>query len=180
MDWINLTKTIAPWIGTALGGPLGGIAVEAITKTLGINSNTSDALKQAISGMTSEQMLALKQADNEFAIKMQSIGFEHEEKIEEFNQKSLQNEIDDRKDSRNREIQLKDDTNKILAYIIIGSFITIIGATLLGYAKVESALTGTLVGYISAKAEQIIAYYFGSSKGGEKKSELLAKSIPNN
>jgi len=54
---------VAPWIGTALGGPLGGMAVEAATNALGLGEKTVDAVKQAIAGVTPEQMLALKTAD---------------------------------------------------------------------------------------------------------------------
>lgn len=32
MDWKTVVKTVSPWIGTALGGPLGGIAVEAAVR----------------------------------------------------------------------------------------------------------------------------------------------------
>ena len=61
MDWMNIVKTVAPWIGTALGGPLGGMAVEAAANALGISDKTTDAVKQALAGVTPDQMLALKQ-----------------------------------------------------------------------------------------------------------------------
>jgi hypothetical protein len=41
MDWKSIVSTVAPWIGTALGGPLGGMAVEAAAKALGISEKTS-------------------------------------------------------------------------------------------------------------------------------------------
>ena len=66
----------------------------------------------------------------------------------------------------------------ILAYVIVGSFVAMVGGALLGYAKVDSALAGTLVGYLSAKCEQVIGFYFGSSKGSEDKTLLLAQSTP--
>ena len=61
---------------------------------------------------------------------------------------------------------------------MVGAFIAMVGATLAGFAKVESVLAGTLVGYLSAKCEQVLAYYFGSSKGSEQKSALLAAANP--
>ncbi len=39
------------------------------------------------------------------------------------------------------------------------------------------ALAGALVGYVSAKAEQVIAYYFGSSSGSEQKTEIMGKAF---
>ena len=80
----------------------------------------------------------------------------------------------DRNSARDRAIKTSDNTNKVLAFIVVGAFIAMVGATLAGYAKVESVLAGTLVGYLSAKCEQVLAYYFGSSKGSEQKSALLA------
>lgn len=171
MDWQALIKTVAPWIGTALGGPLGGLAVEAAANALGISEKTTDAVKQALAGVTPEQMLALKQADQQFQAKMQELGFTHIEKLADL-------EFKDRDSARNREIQTKDNTNKIIAFVIIGAFIAMVGATLMGWTKAESVLAGTLIGYLSAKAEQVLAYYFGSTSGSNRKTELLAKSTP--
>ena len=54
----------------------------------------------------------------------------------------------------------------------------IAGVVLAGYAKAETVLAGTIIGYVSAKCEQVLAYYFGSTKGSARKTELLAKSSP--
>ena len=89
---------------------------------------------------------------------------------------SLVTEFKDRDSARDREIGVKDSTNKILAFVIVGAFVCLVASTLLGYAKVESALAGTLVGYLSAKCEQVLAYYFGSSRGSAQKTELLARA----
>jgi len=80
---------------------------------------------------------------------------------------------------RDRQINVKDNVNKILAYSVVGAFIAMVSATLLGYAKVESVLAGTLVGYLSAKCEQVLAYYFGSSKGSSEKTSMIYNSIKN-
>lgn len=89
---------------------------------------------------------------------------------------SLVTEFKDRDSAREREIGVKDSTNKILAFVIVGAFVCLVASTLLGYAKVESALAGTLVGYLSAKCEQVLSYYFGSSRGSAQKTELLARA----
>lgn len=86
--------------------------------------------------------------------------------------------VQDRDSARSREIGVRDHTNKILAFVIVGAFVCLVASTLLGYAKVESALAGTLVGYLSAKAEQVLNYYFGSSAGSAQKTELLARAQP--
>lgn len=50
MDFNALIKTVAPWIGTALAGPLGGMAVTAAADALGLSDKTVDSVKQAITG----------------------------------------------------------------------------------------------------------------------------------
>ena len=77
MDWTGLIKIVAPWIGTALGGPLGGMAVEAAANALGVSDKTADAVKAAISGATPEQLQALKKADQDFALQMQALDFKN-------------------------------------------------------------------------------------------------------
>ena len=79
MDWKNVVGTVAPVLGAALGGPLGGAAVSVISEALGLNEKTEDAIKNALSGTTPEQLLALKNADQAFAVKMEELGLRREE-----------------------------------------------------------------------------------------------------
>lgn len=66
----------------------------------------------------------------------------------------------------------------ILSYAIIFSFIMVCIMILTGYAKVDGAIAGSIIGYISAKAEQIISFYFGNSNGSQEKDIMLANSVP--
>lgn len=75
MDWLSVVKAVAPWIGTAIGGPLGGLAVDAAASAVGLSDRTADAVKQAITSATPEQLLAVKQADQAFALQIQALGF---------------------------------------------------------------------------------------------------------
>ena len=58
MDWKSVISTVAPWIGTTLGGPLGGLAITAVAEALGLSDKTEDAIKAAITGATPEHLLA--------------------------------------------------------------------------------------------------------------------------
>jgi hypothetical protein len=167
MDFLSVLKTIAPTVASALGGPLAGVAVSALGSILGVSDATQDKIKDAIESgnMNGEQIAQLK------ALELQ---YQNEEKERGFRYSEL--EFKDRDSARQREVQTKDATNKILAYTIVGSFVAMVAGALLGWAKVDSALAGTLVGYLSAKCEQVLAYYFGSSKGSEAKTDLLAKA----
>ena len=106
-----------------------------------------------------------------------------QQKVGEFILANYQQEIEDRADARAREIAIartgkKDNIIKILAIAIVTAFITTIFLVILGVGKVESALAGTLIGFLSAKAEQIVAYYFGSSSGSKAKDDII-KNLKN-
>jgi len=165
----SFLSNIAPTVASALLGPLGGVAVAGITKILGIDGGTVADVTKAISDgrVTPEQVAEIRKLEMQFQSEEKERGFRYSEL-----------EFKDRDSARNREVQVKDNTNKILAFTVVGAFIAMVGATLLGYAKVESVLAGTLVGYLSAKCEQVLAYYFGSSAGSLAKTNLLAQSQP--
>jgi len=154
---------------TGVGAPAGAAleVISSLGKAFGLGAQASpDAVHAAIA---SDPQIALKSvmAEQDYALKQK------DQELEE-----LKIRLSDVQSARQREATVKDNVNKILAYIIVGAFIALIAGTLLGYAKVESALAGTLVGYISAKCEQVLAYYFGSSKSSDKKTDLLAKAAP--
>ena len=165
----DFLRTMVPLLGTALGGPLGGAAAAFIADKLGIESKTVEAVTEVLNSgkMTPDQISAIKLAEMDFKKFLES----NKIKMEEI-------AAADRNSARNREVQVKDNTNKILAFTVVGAFIAMVGATLMGFAKVESVVAGTLVGYLSAKAEQVLAYYFGSSAGSKDKTALLAKAEP--
>jgi hypothetical protein len=169
MDWMTTLKQLAPTVASAILGPLGGIAVAAIGSVLGVSDATQDKIAEVIKTgqLTPEQVGEIKKLELQYQENEKERGFKYTEL-----------EFKDRDSARAREVGTKDNTNKILAFVVIGAFLAMVGATLLGYAKVESVLAGTLVGYLSAKAEQVLAYYFGSSSGSKAKTDLLANSTP--
>lgn len=169
MDWKSVISSIAPTVAAALGGPLAGLAVDAVGNALGWTDSTKEKIEDAFSKgqMTGDQIMALKQAEIALLSQEKELGF-----------KFAELEVKDRDGARNREVIVKDNTNKILAYAVVGAFLAVVGGTLAGWAKVDSVLAGSLIGYLSAKAEQVLAYYFGSTAGSLAKSKLLAESTP--
>jgi energy-converting hydrogenase Eha subunit A len=165
MSWL---EQVAPTLASALLGPLGGLAVTTISKVLGVDEkdvqNTIDSGK-----MTSDQIAQLKIAEIEFQKQTQELGLNFEKLA-----------TDDRKSARDMQSQVKSALVPTLAIIIVSSFIAVVVGTLLGYSKIETAMAGTLVGYLSAKAEQVVAFYFGSSNGSQAKDNMLWKSTPTN
>jgi len=166
-DFKAVLRTVAPGIATALGGPLAGMAVAAIGNALGMDQPTQDKISAALAGATPDDMLKLKQADQAFTLQMKKLEID----LAQLSEADLDS-------ARKREAAVQDKTNRNLAYTIVGAFIALVIATLMGYARVDSVLAGTLVGYLSAKCEQVLAYYFGSSRSSDRKTELLAQAPP--
>lgn len=170
MDWKNVVGAVSPWIGAALGGPLGAAAMDTIANALGLNEKTEAAIKQALSGTTPEMMLALKQADAEFQLKMQELGFSSAKDMEAL-------AVSDRDSARKREVSLGDKTARNLAYAITTGFFGVLTYLLFGKVPNESRdILNMMLGSLGTAWIGVNAYYFGSTKGSQAKTELLAKA----
>lgn len=167
MSWKDTLIKVAPTVVSAVAGPLGGAAVMALGEIFGISEPTQDKIKNVIEsgGMNGEQLSRLKELELRLKAEEAERGFRYADL-----------EFRDRDSARQREVATGDKVNRNLAYFVVAAFVATVICTLMGWAKVESALAGTLIGYLSAKAEQILAYYFGSTQGSQRKTELLAKA----
>lgn len=173
MDIKSILATVAPWIATAISGPLGGMAITAAADALGLTEKTEAGLKLALSGATADDMLKLKQADIDFSLQMQALGFKNMEAMA-----ALGNA--DRDSARNREIQVKDRTPKILAYLITAGFFGMLAAMLFKIIPDENRdILNIMLGALGTTWSGVTQYYYGSTKGGEAKSALLANSTQN-
>lgn len=171
MSNLSWLMKIAPTVATALGSPLAGLAVGALGKAFGWDAADSTVEKVTTllqsGNLTGEQVAAIKVAELELKKHESDNGF-----------KFAELEIRDRASAREREVKTGDKTTRNLAYLVVGSFVMVVISMLFAQVTVESAMAGALVGYLSAKAEQVIAYYFGSTSGSARKTELLGQSKP--
>lgn len=172
-DWKGALGNLAPMLATALGGPLAGGAVAAITAALGLGPDASDAeIAKKLATASPDTLLQLKKAEQDFAARMAELGFKSEADLERI-------AADDRASARNREIERQDWTPRVLAYLVTAGFFS-----MLAFLFFAAAPDGSkepifiLLGSLGTAWTQIIAYYFGSTAGGQKKSELLAKTKP--
>lgn len=168
MDWKSLVATVAPWLGTALGGPLGGLAVGAVADALGLSDKTEGAIKQALSGVTPEQMLAMKTADLSFAVEMQRLGFDNVKALEAV-------AAGDRASARGRETEVKDSTPRVLAYAItLGYFGMLVFIMLASIPNDSRDILNYMLGTLGTAWIAAVTYYFGSTVGSSEKNRLLA------
>ena len=162
---LDLVRTVAPSIASAVGGPLAGMATKAISEALlGKPDGSEEELLQAAARATPEQLLALKKAENDFALQMRELDIDLERIASE-----------DRDSARNREIKTKDWTPKILAGgITVGYFGVLFymlthGLPTTGGSEAMLVMLGTL----GTAFGGVMAYYFGSSAGSKEKTEAL-------
>lgn len=170
MDWTTILKTVAPWIGTAVAGPLGGMALEAASNALGLGTKTTDALKQALSGATPEQMLALKQADQQFQIQMQALGFKQVADLEAI-------AAGDRDSARKLQAASPSVVPALLTCFVVGAFT----ATLVLLLKFDVPTTNRdiivyMIGQLSGGFTSALAFWLGTTKESGRKTELLAQA----
>jgi len=172
MDWKAIISTVAPWLGSAIAGPLGGMAVEAAANALGLTEKTTDALKTAISGATPEQMLALKQADQQFALQMQALGFKQVSDLEAI-------AAGDRKSARDMQMVTKSLAPAILSYTVTaGYFGTLIGI-MVGWLKVsDSQALLLMLGSLTTAWGVVMAFWFGTTSSSAEKTRIIAQSAP--
>lgn len=172
MDWTSIIKTVAPWIGTALGGPLGGLAVEAAANALGVSEKTTDAVKNAIAGVTADDMLKLKKADQEFALQMQAMGFKQVADLEAI-------AAGDRKDARAMQVAQRSPVPALLSIMVtIGYFGVLLGMMTKWLTVADSQALLIMLGSLGTAWGMVMAFWFGTTRASEVKTEMLAKSEP--
>ncbi len=169
-DWRALVKSIAPTIGTALGGPLGGVAGMALAKVLGVpdaSSGDDTALAAAVQGASPSQLIALKEADQAFAVQMERLGFENIQALEAI-------AAGDRANARDREVKTGDWTPKALAIVITLGFFGLLGYLMKSEPPAGSRdILNIMLGSLGAAWLGVVTYYFGSSAGSARKDEIL-------
>jgi hypothetical protein len=162
MDWL---KQIAPTIATALGGPLAGLAVDAISKAVGIDPK--DVTKTISEGkLTADQIAQIKTAELAMAARAQELGLDFE-KIA----------VDDRKSARQMQISTQSWIPGAMAIVVTLGFFGILIGLMTEHFKTSDALM-LMLGSLGTAWTGIIAFYFGSSAGSQKKDQLLHQSSP--
>lgn len=171
MGWKEIVATVAPGLATALGGPLAGVAVSALSDSLlGRKDGAQDEVAAAVLTGGADALLKIKEAESAFMIRMRELDID----LERIHQS-------DRGSARDREAKTGDSwTPRVLAAVIVGGFLSMVYMVLSGYVQglkdpTIATVIGTLIGYVSAKADQVVSYYFGSSAGSRDKTAMLAK-----
>jgi hypothetical protein len=172
-NFASLLKKAFPFISAAasFGGPLGTMAANAVGQALGMNKppdSSPDAIGQVIAGATQDQINALKQIEADLQTKLLALNIQGADDL-------LGLDNADRADARARQIALKDKLPPILAILItIGFFGLLAVITFYGVNTSSHDVIMTMVGTLGTAWISVVVYYFGSSAGSARKTEILA------
>ena len=159
---LNLLKGAAPMLATAVAGPLGGAAVSMLAKKFDVE-DTVQAVAEAIAG---DPQAAQKLADLELEFA----------KID----------AADRDSAREREVGMAVAGASHLSQLVVPILalgtvtMTFLFIAFLLFMEVKSdqqQLVIFALGYATAAAQQVLSYYFGSSKSSQDKTTAMQKAL---
>ena len=151
----GIIDAVAPTIGQALGGPMGGLAAQAISSVLGVK-NDSKSIEKALQSATPEQLVEIKKAELEFQAQMKQLD------VDVF---KLENE--DIQDAR--KTFAGDWTPKIFAMtIVLGFFAFVFYIVSDDWNREMEPLLNIILGGLLANVASVSSFYFGNSHKGEE------------
>lgn len=169
---MNFLKKIAPWIGAAATGNVPALVAMAANSIGGVIGKKVDAnpsaIAAAVAGASPDQLLALQKEDHDFQARMQQMGFQEITDLAKI-------QADDRASARNMQIQVRSQTPNVLSALAVVSLLGCIG--LVAFVPLpDKSMDAILIllGVVAGSYKDVYAYYFGSSAGSDRKTELMA------
>jgi hypothetical protein len=155
-DIIIVIEKMAPMLASALMSPAAGMAIQLLENTFGVSS---DSLATTIS------------QDPNALEKLQQLELSHSDTLAQYKSQDYQTEISDRKDARQHEEKIIQETGKrdwaldMIAVVFILFFFTLCVLNYFLEIKDDHVMV-MLIGQVSAGVGLILSYYFGSSRDG--------------
>lgn len=176
MSFSDVVKKSFPFISAAasLGGPVGTIGASLVGKAIGVDKIpvTVDGISNAIATAFADpqQRAALIQAEQQFQAQMAELGYKDAEAL-------AATEEADRASARAMQMQTRSWLPGVLAIVVTIGFFGLLAMSAYhtvpaGSEKILDIMTGSL----GTAWIMIITYYFGSSAGSDRKTELLAQA----
>jgi hypothetical protein len=166
MEWL---KTLAPLLGTALAGPLGGAAAAFLADKLGVKESTVEAVSEVLNSgkMSADQIASIRLAEVEFKRFLE------------------QNKIDlerisaaDRDSARKMQISTQSNMPAVLTTMITVGFFGVLGWMLNDESVINSPPLLIMLGSLGTAWTGACAFWFGTTQGSMQKNNLLAQSTP--
>ena len=151
----GLIGAVAPTIGQALGGPLGGTAAQAIASVLGCPPDEK-SIQKAVQNATPEQLAEIKKAELDFEARMKELD------VDVFKLETA--------DIQNARQAFKGDwTPRFIAIACVmffGGYIAMV--TIQDPAANDDGIVNLVLGYLGGIVSSIISFYYGASHKHDK------------
>ena len=147
-----------------------GTAVTAAANALGLFDKTTDAIKTTIRGAMSEQLLALKEADQNRSLQMRALGFNQIKELESI-------AAADRVSAFKMQMKNKSPLPDIVPVGVLSSFMGIL--TLMFFVPLPAEnqdMIIYMVGQLSGFAGAAFAFWLDTMCQSECKTRLLAQA----
>ena len=163
MNWLT---QIAPTIATCLGGPLAGLAVTALSKLFGV---APDQVQSMINDnkLSADQIAAVQQEEIRFKEQTQALGLNFEQLA-----------VEDRKSARDMQTTTQSIIPPLLSILVTIGFFGILAYLMVTPTDTANTPLMIMLGSLGTAWTGIIAFYFGSSAGSQKKDAMLYNSTP--
>lgn len=170
MDWLETLKKIAPTVAAALGGPLAGVAVTALGELFGLPEATGDRIKAVIEDqqMTGEQVAGLRQLELKLKAEELERGFRYADL-----------EFRDRDSARSMQKATQARTPAVLTWVIVVIVLCLEGALMFGQKPVgvSDIVLGRILGTLDTSLMMVLAFWFGTTYGSSRKTDLLSPQV---
>jgi hypothetical protein len=164
-----LIGSVAPTIATALGGPVAGMAVKALSNALfGHGDANQDEIQAALANPTAEQLSVLKKIDADFKVQMKSLDIDLERIA-----------AGDRASARDMQKETKDWIPRALAVgVTFGFFGILFYMLIFGLPTTGNEAMLLMLGALQTAWTSIIAFFFGASSKDSATDKMLFNSKP--
>ena len=151
----GLVGSIAPTLGAALGGPVGGAAASMLADVLGCDPAPAK-IERALAQATPEQLAEIKKAELDFEVRMKEL----EVDVFALETKDIQNA---------RESFSEDWTARaiaLLSIVLFGGYVLLV--TVQPADDNDLNVVNLVLGYLGGIVSSVVSFYFGASKSGSK------------
>jgi hypothetical protein len=162
-DWKSLVSSVAPLLGTAIGGPFGLMAGKVLQETLGVDSEEA-AIEQLRTNP--DALLKLKAGEQAFASRMKELDIT-EQQLHAADRDSA------RKLATSRGILFQAGLTVLFMAGYFGLFYLFFSGTEVVLNDWQRGQVGVLIGVLTASIPQLLAFWFGSSKGSADKTAAM-------
>ena len=170
-NWKKVIGNVAPMIATALGGPLSGTAVKFLADNLlGNPDATEKDISDYILAASPQELLKVKELNNQFSIEMERIGVDLE-KIA----------AADRADAREMGEKTSLRPQIALSIVFIFGYFGLLWMLFSGTVTIDDSIrdmANILLGALSAGIPMILRFWFGGSPQDNDHMDRIYNSIP--